>query len=282
MDRDALAEFLVNRRHKLLPADVGLSVGTRRRTAGLRREEVALLATMSTDYYARLEQRRGPQPSTQMLASLARALRLSRDERDYLFRVAGHSAPERQAAAEHIAPGLLRVLDRLQDTPAQIISALGEVLVQNEPAKALLGDASGRTGWDRSEIYRWFVYPQTERLRYPAADHARQGRAQVASLRAALGAAGPTSRAAQLVRELSARSDEFIGIWEAHEVSRRFEDHKVIVHPELGEVEVDCQALITEDAAQVLLVLTAEPHSEAAGKLELLPVLGRQDLSPGR
>ena len=127
MDRDALAVFLVEHRRALLPADVGLPEGARRRTAGLRREEVAQLAAMSTDYYARLEQRRAPQPSTQMLAALARALRLSSDERDYLFRVAGHAAPDR-VAAEHVAPALLRVLDRLSDTPAMILSALGEAL----------------------------------------------------------------------------------------------------------------------------------------------------------
>ena len=93
MDRTELADFLRRRREQLRPADVGLPPGARRRAAGLRREEVASLAAMSTDYYTRLEQQRGPQPSEQMLASLARALRLSDDERDYLFVVAGHNAP---------------------------------------------------------------------------------------------------------------------------------------------------------------------------------------------
>ena len=93
MDRRALADFLRHRREALQPQEVGLPAGARRRTCGLRREEVAALAAMSTDYYTRLEQQRGPQPSEQMLASLARALRLTNDERDYLFQVAGHSAP---------------------------------------------------------------------------------------------------------------------------------------------------------------------------------------------
>ncbi|MBD3778265.1 MAG: helix-turn-helix domain-containing protein [Micrococcales bacterium] len=279
MDRDLLAGFLVSRRSALQPADVGLVAGVRRRTAGLRREEVAQLAAMSTDYYTRLEQRRGPQPSTQMLASLARALRLTPDERDYLFRVAGHSAPERHPAPDYIAPGLLRVLDRLTDTPALIITALAETLVQNEPARALFGDTSSLTGLERSDIYRWFAHPGTERRRYPRDDHDRQGRAQVASLRAALGAAGPDSRAAEIVRELSRRSPEFVALWAEQEVSRRFTDHKVLVHPELGEIEVDCQALFTEDASQVLLVLTAPPRTEAASKLALLAVLGSERVS---
>lgn len=283
MDRDALADFLTRRRNALQPSDVGLVAGLRRRTAGLRREEVAQLAAMSTDYYTRLEQRRGPQPSTQMLASLARALRLAPDERDYLFRVAGHSAPDRRVRGDqYVSPALLRVLDRLTDTPALILSALGETLVQNRPATALFGDVSHLTGLERSAIYRWFAHPETERRLYPEHDRDRQSRAQVASLRAAHGAMGPSSRAGELVRELTRKSAEFARLWEEHEVSRRFEDHKVLVHPELGPIEVDCQALFTEDESQVLLVLTAPPRTEAASKLDLLAVLGNQQFSTPR
>ncbi|QNA92750.1 MULTISPECIES: helix-turn-helix transcriptional regulator [unclassified Microbacterium] len=276
MDRDALAEFLLRRREALTPADVGLAAGARRRTAGLRREEVAQLAMMSTDYYTRLEQRRGPQPSVQILAALARALRLTEDERDYLFRLCGHSAPDRAHATEYVRPGILRVLDRLHDTPAFVVSLLDEVLVQNDASRALIGDASGLVGFDRSGIYRWFAHPEEERRRYREVDHARQSRSLVGSLRAAHGIMGARSRAGEIVAELSARSPEFVGLWEAHEVSRRFEQHKVMVHPELGEIEVDCQALFTEDESQALVVLTAAPGSEAAGKLEFLRVLGTQ------
>lgn len=276
MDRDALAEFLVRRREQLQPADLGLSEGVRRRTPGLRREEVAQLAAMSTDYYSRLEQRRGPQPSIQIVDSLARALRLTPDERDYLHRVSGHSAPDRTMFTEYVQPGMLRVLDRLNDTPAFVVSVLDEVLVQNDAARALLGDASALEGLDRSGIYRWFVYPDEERRRYPESTHARHSRVHVASLRAAYGALGDASRAGEIVRELSARSTEFVELWAVHEVRRRFELHKVLIHPELGEIEVDCQALFTEDESQALVVLTAAPGSEAAGKLELIRVLGTQ------
>ena len=279
MDRDALADFLVRHRQALRPGDVGLPAGPRRRATGLRREEVAQLAAMSTDYYSRLEQRRGPQPSTQMLASLARALRLSSDERDYLYRVAGHSAPDRVTAAEHVAPALLRVLDRLSDSPAVILSALGETLVQNDLGRALFGDVGALTGMERSGIYRWFVHPETERWRYPEADRERQSRAQVAALRAAHGTMGPRSRAGELVRELQRRSPEFADLWDRHEVARRFEDHKVLIHPEAGPIELDCQALLTEDESQVLLVLTAAPRSEAESKLRLLAVVGTQQFS---
>ena len=276
MDRDALAEFLVRRRGELMPADVGLSAGPRRRIVGLRREEVAQLAAMSTDYYARLEQRRGPQPSEQILASLARALRLTPDERDYLHRVSGHSAPDRTVFSDYVHPAMLRILDRLTDTPAFVVSVLDEVLVQNGAARALLGDASALTGLERSGIYRWFAAPEQERRRYPEADHPHQSRVLVAALRSAHGALGATSRAGEIVKELLSRSTEFAELWEIHEVRRRFADHKTLIHPELGPIEVDCQALLTEDESQALVVLTAAPGSEAASKLELLRVLGTQ------
>lgn len=279
MDRAALADFLVRHRESLRPVDVGLPAGARRRTPGLRREEVAQLAAMSADYYTRLEQRRGPQPSVQMLSALARALRLTSEERAYLYRVAGHSAPDRLAANEHVAPALLRVLDRLADSPAFVISSLGEVLVQNDLARALFGDARSRTGIERSEIYRWFAHPESERLRYPEVDRARHSLAQVSGLRAAYGRMGAQSRAGELVAELLRISEEFAELWESQRVGRRFDDHKVLVHPELGEIEVDCQALFTEDESQALVVLTAAPRSEAEGKLRLLGVLGEQEFS---
>jgi transcriptional regulator with XRE-family HTH domain len=281
MDRRALADFLRRRREALLPREVGLPAGQRRRTRGLRREEVAVLAAMSTDYYTRLEQQRGPQPSEQMLASLARALRLTNDERDYLFQIAGHSAPTAAAAATHVAPALLRVLDRLSDTPALILSNLGETLVQNRMADALFGDNSGYTGLARSEIYRWFTDP-AERLRYPEHDRDRQSRAQVANLRAAYGSMGPRSRAGELARALQKASPEFAALWERHEVAKRFEDHKTLIHPELGPIEVDCQVLFTEDQSQALLVLTAPPRTEGYEKLQLLAVVGQQRFAESR
>lgn len=230
---------------------------------------------MSTDYYTRLEQRRGPQPSAQMLTALGRALRLTGDERDYLFRVAGHNAPTPVVAARHVAPALLRVLDRLADTPALILSNLGEVLVQNAMAQALFGDRSVHTGLARSEIYRWFTDPAERRL-YPEADRDRQSRAQVANLRAAYGAMGTKSPAGELVRALEKASTEFAELWQRHEVAQRFQDHKTLVHPELGQIELDCQALFTEDQSQALLVLTASPGTAAYEKLQFLAVLGHE------
>ncbi|SDC97775.1 helix-turn-helix transcriptional regulator [Glycomyces harbinensis] len=276
MDRIALAEFLRRRREELQPQDVGLPAGLRRRAPGLRREEVASLAAMSTDYYTRLEQQRGPQPSVQMLASLARALRLSNQERDYLFQTAGHNPPTSVGAADHVAPALLRVLDRLEDTPALILSVLGEPLVQNRLAVALFGDRTAYTGLERYDVYRWFTRPADRRI-YPEDDHGRQGRALVSSLRAAYGQMGPKSRAGELIRALRKESAEFGELWDRHEVAKRFADHKTLVHPEVGPLELDCQVLFTEDQSQALLVLTAAPRSEAEEKLKLLAVLGPAD-----
>ncbi|SHG32481.1 Helix-turn-helix domain-containing protein [Jatrophihabitans endophyticus] len=275
MNRRDLADFLRQRRAALQPGDLGLPAGARRRVAGMRREEVAQQAGMSVNYYTRLEQGRGPQPSEQMLAAVARALRLTADERDYLFRTAGHSAPDRVVAAPHVAPGLQRVMDGLADTPAFILSALAETLVANRLAVALLGDHTHLTGFARSQVYRWFTDP-AERELYPEHDRPRQSRAAVANLRVAYGELGPRSRAGELVRTLQSHSGEFTELWQRHEVARRFEDHKTLIHPEVGAIELDCQALFTEDQTQTLVVLTAPPRSTGRQQLDLLAVIGAQ------
>lgn len=275
MDRQQLADFLRRRRENLRPEDVGVPVGARRRVAGLRRGEVADLAGMSADYYTRLEQGRGPQPSEQMIGSLARALRLSADERDHLYRISGHNAPGRTPLDTHVAPALQRVLDCLDHTPALVLSSLAETLVQNRLAAAIFGDRTRFTGLARSGIYRWFT-DSAERSVYPVDHHPRQSRAHVASLRLAYGLTGDDSRAGELARALRKESSEFSELWRRHEVASRFDEHKTLLHPEVGELDLDCQALLTEDQSQTLLVLSAAPRTEAAEKLALLRVLGHE------
>jgi MmyB-like transcription regulator ligand binding domain len=142
-------------------------------------------------------------------------------------------------------------------------------------AEALLGDRTHYTGLARSEIYRWFTDP-TERSRYLERDRDWHGRALVAHLRVAYGTMGPRSEAGQLVRALRKASAEFSELWDQHQVALRFADHKTIIHPELGPIELDCQILFTEDQSQMLLVFTAYPRTEAYEKLQLLAVLGQQ------
>lgn len=273
MHRAELADFLRLRREALQPADVGLLTTARRRTPGLRREDAAGLAGMSTDYWARLEQQRGPQPSPQVLRSVARALRLTQDERDHLFRLAGHPAPERSGRSEHVHPALLRVLDRLHDTPAQVVDDLGRTLVQNPGARALLGDQTVHTGLARSAVWRWFTGAQEERAHYAACDHDRQSRVWVADLRAAVGR-DDAEPARDLVDELLRASPEFAELWGRHEVAVRTDQRKVLVHAELGEVDLDCQVLHTRDRSQALLVFTTTPGTPDADALALLCVLG--------
>ncbi|MFI8073628.1 helix-turn-helix transcriptional regulator [Streptomyces sp. NPDC086033] len=279
MDKKELAEFLRHRRETLRPRDVGLVEGPRRRTQGLRREEVAQLAGMSTDYYARLEQQRAPQPSVQITTSLARALRLTLDERDHLFVLIGHNAPARFHRSEHVSPTLMRVLDRLDDSPAMVQTDLFETLAMNPLAVALLGDQMRHTGLARSGYYRWFMDP-AERLMVPEETHERHGRAQAARLRAALTAGSDTPRAARILAELQERSPEFVRMWELQEVAQRYDDCKTILHPELGRIDVDAQVLFTENRAQTLVVLTTRPGTESHSKLELLSVIGQQQVTP--
>ncbi|MEV0225400.1 helix-turn-helix transcriptional regulator [Streptomyces sp. NPDC050704] len=277
MDKKKLAVFLRHRRETLRPRDVGLVEGARRRTQGLRREEVAQLAGMSTDYYARLEQQRAPQPSVQITAALARALRLTLDERDHLFVLIGHNAPARFQRSEHVSPTLLRVLDRLDDSPALVTTDLVDTLAMNPLAVALLGDQMRHTGLASSGYYRWFMDP-AERLVYPEESHERHGRTQAARLRAALTAGSDTPRAARILAELQEHSPEFVRMWELQEVAR-YGDCKTVLHPELGRIDVDAQLLYTENRAQTLVVLTTRPGTESHSKLELLSVIGHQQLT---
>lgn len=268
MDQGQLADFLRTRREALTPAEVGLPAGTRRRTSGLRREEVAALAMISTDYYSRMEQQRAPQPSAEVVASLARALRLSLDERDHLFRLAGHNAPARMGGG-HVSPAMMRILDRLQDTPAQVMSALGETLVQTPPARALMGDETKYEGFARSVAYRWFT-DEAARQVYPPDDHATVGQSFVANARVAYARDGAGSRAAQIVDDLLCRSAEFAELWKRHDVASGNDRTKRIAHPTLGVLEVQCQILYDMEQLHALLVFTAEPGSPSHAKLAAL------------
>ncbi|QXE35697.1 helix-turn-helix transcriptional regulator [Streptomyces sp. GMY02] len=275
IDRTGLAAFLRRRRELLQPEDVGLPRGQRRRTGGLRREEVAALCHMSTDYYARLERERGPQPSEQMIASIAQGLHLSLTERDHLFRLAGHRPPDRGAAGEHISPGLLRIFDRLDDTPAEIVTELGETLRQTPLGITLTGDATRYTGPARSFAYRWFTDPATREL-YAPGDHSLLSRMFASGLREISTLRGPGSRAAHYAGLLLARSEEFRCLWEKHEVGVHPQQVKRFIHAEVGLMELNCQVLLDPDQSHRLLVYTAAPGTESHDKLRLLSAIGTQ------
>jgi len=278
MDPIGLGTFLRTRREALQPEDVGMPRGARRRTSGLRREEVASLVGMSPDYYARLERGAGTQPSEQMVAALARGLRLSLAERDHLFTLAGHTTPRRTSRADHVAPALMRVLDRLQDTPAQVMGQLGETLVQTPLAVALLGDQTCYVGPARSAVYRWFIDPSS-RNKYVADDHELHGRTFTAQLRSAAARRGPHSAAADLARELRESSPEFAAVWDAHEIGLSYSEPKRFTHPEVGRLDLHCQTLLDPGTDHTLLVFTATPGTASHDTLQLLAVLGHTRLT---
>ncbi|MFI6564150.1 helix-turn-helix transcriptional regulator [Streptomyces sp. NPDC050534] len=271
-----LGAFLRSRRERIRPEDVGLVAGPRRRVPGLRRDEVAQLAGASVDYYNEIERGAGSQPSQQMLAALARALRLTSDERDYLYRLADRPVPAHGGPHSHVHPGMTDLLTRLTSTPAQVITDLHVTLVQNPLAVALLGDQSAFRGHHASLVYRWFTDPAARRL-YPEADHDTQSRTFVADLRAAAARRDAKDlQARTLIADLNTRSPEFAALWEQHEVAVRRGDRKRINHPTLGLLEVNCLTLFSEDGRQRLLWFTPAPGTDSADKLELLAVIGTQ------
>lgn len=278
VDRDGLADFLRTRRGRLAPTDVGLAPGVRRRTPGLRREEVALLASMSTDYYTRLEQARGPRPSVAILGGLARALRLTDDERDHLLHLAGYAAPARSGTGAHVSPGLSFVLDRLDDTPATIVSDLGDVVVQNAMARALFGHCSNAEQRRSNLVWRWFTDPAS-RQRFPPEDWAEQAESYVADLRATYGRRRGDEDVEALVGDLIAASTEFADLWARHDVAVRRSNLKRVIHPLVGLLELRCEVLTSLAGGLSLVVLHPEPGTSAGELLELLAVVGTQDLT---
>ncbi|MGP4026272.1 helix-turn-helix transcriptional regulator [Actinomadura sp. 3N407] len=279
MHRDELADFLRRRREAIRPAEVGLTDGPRRRTTGLRREEVAMLAGMSVDYVVRLEQGRSSRPSTQLLGALARALRLSDDERAHLFHLSGHRPPPADGLARMARAGLLRMLDLLGDTPALVLSDLGEVLAQNRAAVLLMGDHTGFSGDRRYIVHRWFTDPAARAV-HPPEEQEHQARQLVADLRAAAGRRSGDPVVAGLVDRLQAASADFRRLWAEHEVAVRRADRKTLMHPRMGRLLMDCETLVTPDQGQQLLVLTPA-DDEARERLELLRVLGIEEFPTG-
>lgn len=274
-----LGAFLRSRRERIRPEEVGFVSGPRRRVRGLRRDEVAQLAGASVDYYNELERGAGSQPSGQMLAALARALRLTADERDHLFHLADRRVPREGTASSHVHPGMVDLLVRLGSTPAQVITDLHVTLVQNAPAIALLGDQSGWRGIEASFVYRWFTDPDARQL-YPEADHETHSKAFVADLRAAAGRRSSADpEATSLIAELLGRCAEFATLWAAHEVAFRRDDRKRINHPALGLIEVNCLNLFSEDGRQRLLWFTPAIGTDSADKLDLLTVVGTQEFT---
>jgi transcriptional regulator with XRE-family HTH domain len=276
IDRPGLAEFLRRRRERLSPSEVGLPETSRRRTPGLRREEVAVLAGVSSDFYARLEQARGSDPSRAVVAALARALRCSPDERDHLFRLAGAPVPLRQVAGD-IEPGLLQLVAHLDDLPTLVYNDLGDVLYANPLDDALACRRELRPGRDSNVYWRWFTRRET-RGHVPEEDRPRLSAAHVGDLRATFARRDKDHRITTLVDDLAAHSEEFRRLWDRHEVAVRRFDVKEIRHPAVGSIRLRCQVLQTPESDLRIRVLLPLTGTDAAEKLELLRVIGAQQV----
>ena len=270
LNRTELAAFLRARRERLRPAEVGLPDGQRRRTPGLRRQEVAQLAGLSVDYYIRLEQGRGPRPSRQVLAALSRALMLSADERAYLFRVGGEEpSPTVGGPARLVPDGILHLLDLMPCTPAYVVSARYDILAWNQLAVHFVGDLSSIPAADRNMI-RWMFDRPSDDMAWSDADSVAFTRSVVADLRSAYAKYPGNRDVSALVTELLALSPQFASMWAAQEVSERHPMRKRVDHPLLGPLDFTCQVLHIDDTDQRLIVYVAAPGSPTAEAFQRL------------
>jgi transcriptional regulator with XRE-family HTH domain len=277
VDRTELGAALRTWRERLRPAEVGLPAGVRRRTPGLRREEVAGLAGMSVDYLTRVEQGRGPRPSEAVLAGLARALRLTDAERAHLFELAGVAPPPPGRIRSAVRPSVQRLMDRFTDLPVMLLDAKCDVLAWNHLAAALIGDMSAVPPGQRNVVWQAFLGHQS-RVDAAAEERERLDRAIVSDLRRAAARYPDDPGLARLVAELRAGSDRFERLWTLRELDERHGDTKRIRHPELGVLELDCNVLHVQGDDQVLLVYSAQPGTREAEALALLGVVGLQEI----
>ncbi len=278
MAHDELATCLRAWRDRLTPAEVGLPAGGRRRAPGLRREEVAQLAGLSVDYLARLEQGRAANPSPSVLAPLARALRLTDEERAHLHRVAGQADPRPGQMNRHVTPGVQRVLDRLADVPVIVIDAAWTVVAANPLAVALSGDHSGRPPRERNVIWRHFTDAPTRYVRSAEEDERLESEA-IADLREALGRHPDDEPLCALLADLL-EIPRFAQRWnDRAQVAQRNASRKTIDHPEVGLITVDCDVLTVRGSDLRLIVYTVPPGSPDANALALLGTIGLQTFS---
>jgi transcriptional regulator with XRE-family HTH domain len=265
-------------RDRVTPAAVGLPAGGHRRAAGLRREEVALLAGISVDYITRLEQGRATSPSAQVVEAIARALRLSRDEREHLFRLAAQPLPGPGTVPSHITPSVQRLLDRLSGTPVSVSDAAWTLLTCNPLWAALIGDPSTLHGWERNSVWRHFLSPNERVLQTPEQAMSFE-RSMAADLRGATGRYPADKSLQRLIAELHTGSPRFAELWDSGIVGTHESARKTVKHPEVGLLDLDCDIMTVNGADLRIVAFTAEPGTESADKLALLSVLGTQALA---
>lgn len=282
VDRQELAAFLRTRRERITPADVGLPAGPRRRTPGLRREEAAQLAYISTEYYTRLEQARGPRPSREVLAGLARALRLSDAERTHLHHLAGAPPGPPPGPSREVRPSILDLLERLPQAAATVTSCVYEVLAWNGLAAALLEDFSAVPPRQRNLVRRAFLDTNEDGTSFYHLDDLEEFRRHSAQdLRAAAARYPDDPDVARLIADLKSGSAEFRRLWDSHDVDAAPMLVKTFQHPAVGRITLNCDALAVLGTDQHLIIYTAAPGSPSEEALRLLSVIGTQRMPRG-
>jgi transcriptional regulator with XRE-family HTH domain len=282
-DQNELAEFLKARRSELAPSDLGLpDGGTQRRVAGLRREEVAQLASISTDYYTRLEQGR-ISPSTPVLASLAGVLQLTDDQRTYMYELAGTnaaSAKSRRRAPQKVKPHMQRVLDHITDTPAIVMTPTHDILAWNQLAAALMIDFGEVPERERNFMRLLFTDPRMRSL-YP--DWEGLARSVVSYIRMEAARKPDDPRLAELVGDLSIKDPQFRQWWAGTHVALKRRGTRTYDHPVVGEITLDWDALTSEaEPDQQIIIYTAEPGSPSEQALRNLAAWAAERLAPAR
>ncbi len=273
--RKELADFLRTHRERLQPELLGLPAGGRRRTPGLRRDEVALLAGISVDLYTRLEQARPISVSETVLENLVQALRLNEYEREHLFLLTHqHLPPEVSPLEETISPDLQRYLDHMETCPAYILGKRWDILAWNQAAVAIFGDYGHMQGRDRNSIWRIFTLPYLRQLLVNWEDDARRNLAQFrASTRQLLHDPWLTD----FIEDLRKASPEFRDWWPLHDVLIRPKAQKVMHHPEVGRLQFDYLTFQVHDMPYLTIVAHVPQNVETEQKmhhlLEGLPVV---------
>ncbi|MFF1695481.1 helix-turn-helix transcriptional regulator [Streptomyces sp. NPDC058257] len=266
MGDNHLGDFLRARRADLRPEDVGMASYGPRRVAGLRREEVAVLAGVNADYYTRLEQGRERHPSPQVIDALSRALHLDTDARVHLYRLAGATPNDRPSAhaAEEVSPALRQLMEGYPNTPAFVMNRTLDILAANAQAEALYASFD-----PADNLARMTFLDPAGRNFYTDWDRAAQ--ATVANLREATGFDPDNPRLRELVRTLTEENADFNRLWNAHTVRGKTQDAKHFLHPDVGPLTLTYQAFDVRDApGQQLVIYHAEPSSPSAQSLDLL------------
>lgn len=260
-------------RDRISPAAAGLPSGRARRARGLRREELAELTGISVDYVVRLEQGRSTTPSAQVLAALARALQLTNRERDHLYRLARLVPPADGEISHHIPPGVHRVLSRLGDAAVAVFAADWQLIWWNRGWAALLGDPSSTSPVLRNFARDSFpIHGDAPRLsQWPVTSLTGDAveAAIVSDLRRATGRFPNDNRLINLIQLLRTGNQRFAELWASGAVRAHREDRKIIEHPAVGSITVDCDVMTDGDAELKIVILTAAPDTEDETKLRL-------------